>query len=80
MDWDKHKKLVKKSERRYNMNPWALIWTNDCIVIRCSLTNVGQFFAISLTCRFAATCFLFLNRSIFAIPNKKRYNRKLRLK
>lgn len=29
MIWDKHKKLVKKSERRYNMNPWALIWAND---------------------------------------------------
>lgn len=29
MDWDKHKKLVKKYERRYNMNPWALIWAND---------------------------------------------------
>lgn len=29
MVWDKHKKLVKKSERRYNMNPWALIWAND---------------------------------------------------
>lgn len=29
MGWDKHKKLVKKSERRYNMNPWALIWAND---------------------------------------------------
>ena len=27
--WDKNKKLVKKSERRYNMNPWALIWAND---------------------------------------------------
>ena len=37
MDWDKHKKLVKKSERRYKMNPWALIGTNDCIVIRCSV-------------------------------------------
>lgn len=29
MVWDKHKKLVKKYERRYNMNPWALIWAND---------------------------------------------------
>ena len=29
MGWDKNKKLVKKSERRYNMNPWALIWAND---------------------------------------------------
>ena len=29
MGWDKHKKLIKKSERRYNMNPWALIWAND---------------------------------------------------
>lgn len=29
MVWDKHKKLVKKSKRRYNMNPWALIWAND---------------------------------------------------
>ena len=29
MSWDKHKKLIKKSERRYNMNPWALIWAND---------------------------------------------------
>lgn len=29
MGWDKHKKLVKKYDRRYNMNPWALIWAND---------------------------------------------------
>lgn len=29
MGWDKNKKLVKKSERRYSMNPWALIWAND---------------------------------------------------
>lgn len=29
MGWDKHKKLIKKYERRYNMNPWALIWAND---------------------------------------------------
>lgn len=29
MGWNKNKKLVKKSERRYNMNPWALIWAND---------------------------------------------------
>lgn len=29
MGWDKYKKLVKKYERRYNMNPWALIWAND---------------------------------------------------
>jgi len=29
MGWNKHKRLVKKSERRYNMNPWALIWAND---------------------------------------------------
>lgn len=29
MVWDKNKKLVKKSARRYNMNPWALIWAND---------------------------------------------------
>lgn len=29
MGWDKNKKLVKKFERRYNMNPWALIWAND---------------------------------------------------
>jgi len=29
MGWDKNKKLVKKSKRRYNMNPWALIWAND---------------------------------------------------
>lgn len=29
MGWDKHKKLVKKYERRYNMNPWTLIWAND---------------------------------------------------
>ena len=28
MRWDKNKKLVRKSERRYNMNPWALIWSN----------------------------------------------------
>lgn len=29
MGWNKYKKLVKKSERRYTMNPWALIWAND---------------------------------------------------
>ena len=29
MVWDRNKKLVKKSDRRYNMNPWALIWAND---------------------------------------------------
>lgn len=29
MGWNRNKKLVKKSERRYNMNPWALIWAND---------------------------------------------------
>ena len=29
MGWNKNKKLIKKSERRYNMNPWALIWSND---------------------------------------------------
>jgi predicted DNA-binding transcriptional regulator YafY len=29
MQWNKDKKLIKKSERRYNMNPWALIWAND---------------------------------------------------
>ena len=29
MGWDKNKKLVKRSKRRYNMNPWALIWAND---------------------------------------------------
>ncbi len=29
MGWDKHKRLVKKSERRYSMNPWALIWADD---------------------------------------------------
>lgn len=29
MMWDKNKNLIKKSERRYNMNPWALIWAND---------------------------------------------------
>ncbi len=29
MAWNKNKKLVKKSEHRYNMNPWALIWAND---------------------------------------------------
>lgn len=29
MGWDKKKALVKKSDRRYNMNPWALIWAND---------------------------------------------------
>ena len=29
MGWDKNKKLVKKTERRYTMNPWALIWAND---------------------------------------------------
>ena len=26
MVWDRNKKLVKKSDRRYNMNPWALIY------------------------------------------------------
>lgn len=29
MAWDKNKKLVKKSDRRYSMNPWTLIWAND---------------------------------------------------
>lgn len=29
MSWNKKKKLVKKLDRRYNMNPWALIWAND---------------------------------------------------
>jgi predicted DNA-binding transcriptional regulator YafY len=29
MRWDRNKKLVKKSDIRYNMNPWALIWAND---------------------------------------------------
>ena len=29
MGWNKNKKLLKKSERRYNMNPWTLIWAND---------------------------------------------------
>ena len=29
MVWDRTKKLIKKSDRRYNMNPWALIWAND---------------------------------------------------
>ena len=29
MGWNRNKKLVKKSARRYNMNPWALIWAND---------------------------------------------------
>lgn len=29
MGWNRNKKLVKKSDRRYNMNPWALIWAND---------------------------------------------------
>lgn len=27
--WNKNKKLVKKSVKRYSMNPWALIWAND---------------------------------------------------
>lgn len=29
MGWNKYKKLVKKSDQIYNMNPWALIWAND---------------------------------------------------
>jgi predicted DNA-binding transcriptional regulator YafY len=29
MKWDKHKKLVIKSRKRYSMNPWTLIWAND---------------------------------------------------
>jgi predicted DNA-binding transcriptional regulator YafY len=29
MGWNRNKKLVKKSDRRYNMNPWALICAND---------------------------------------------------
>ena len=29
MVWDRNKKLIKKSDRRYSMNPWALIWAND---------------------------------------------------
>ena len=29
MVWDRNKKLIKKSDRRYSMNPWALIWDND---------------------------------------------------
>ena len=29
MVWDRTKKLIKKSDRRYTMNPWALIWAND---------------------------------------------------
>lgn len=29
MGWNKNKKLIKKSERRYTMNPWSLIWAND---------------------------------------------------
>jgi predicted DNA-binding transcriptional regulator YafY len=29
MVWNKNKRLVKKSERRYNMNPKTLIWAND---------------------------------------------------
>ena len=29
MRWDKNKKLVKKNENRYHMNPWALIWAGD---------------------------------------------------
>lgn len=27
--WDKNKKLVKKSDKRYTMSPWTLIWAND---------------------------------------------------
>lgn len=29
MMWNKNKRLEKKSDRRYGMNPWALIWAND---------------------------------------------------
>lgn len=29
MGWDENKKLVRKSTKRYSMNPWALIWAND---------------------------------------------------
>ena len=29
MIWDRNKKLVKKSDESYSMNPWALIWAND---------------------------------------------------
>ena len=29
MKWNKHKKLVKSREKKYTMNPWALIWAND---------------------------------------------------
>ena len=29
MKWDRNKKLVKRSEKKYTMNPWALIWAND---------------------------------------------------
>lgn len=29
MRWDRNKKLVKSSNKRYTMNPWALIWAND---------------------------------------------------
>ncbi|MBQ9935383.1 MAG: WYL domain-containing protein [Lachnospiraceae bacterium] len=27
--WDKYKELVKKSDSRYTMSPWTLIWAND---------------------------------------------------
>ena len=29
LTWDRNKKLIKKSDKRYNMNPWTLIWAND---------------------------------------------------
>ena len=29
MKWDKNKKLVKRREKKYTLNPWALIWAND---------------------------------------------------
>lgn len=29
LSWNKNKKLIKKSVRKYTMNPWTLIWAND---------------------------------------------------
>lgn len=35
MYWNKNKKLVKKREKKYIMNPWALIWANDRYYLFC---------------------------------------------
>ena len=35
MCWNKNKKLVKKREKKYIMNPWALIWANDRYYLYC---------------------------------------------